>query len=132
MLPNDVPDSHVDLLSSAFTATLTTIAADGTPQSTAVWYLVDRDGNLKGSTTTDRSKYKNMRRNPRATLFIIEPTNPFHTLEIRAQATLEPDPGKVMVRALADHYGTTTEMIDDPGSERITFILTPHRVVASG
>jgi hypothetical protein len=50
---DDVPESHRDLLRSALTATLTTIDGRGRPHSTAVWYLVDEDGQLKGSITSD-------------------------------------------------------------------------------
>ena len=35
----DVPDTHTDLLESPYTSVLTTVGADGLPQSTAVWYL---------------------------------------------------------------------------------------------
>src|SRR5215207_1623780 len=79
----DVPDTHVDLLEAPNTAVLTTIGANGQPQSTAVWFLVE-DGVLKTSITTDRQKYRNLSRNPKATLFVLDPTNPYRTVEIRA------------------------------------------------
>jgi hypothetical protein len=81
---DDVPESHRDLLRSALTATLTTIDGRGRPHSTAVWYLVDEDGQLKGSITSDRVKYRNLSRNANCDLFIIDPANVFRTLEIRA------------------------------------------------
>ncbi len=83
-----VPESHRDLLRSPLTATLTTIDVNGRPRSTAVWYLVDDDRQLKGSVTSDRQKYKNLRHNLNCDLFIIDPQNPFRTLEIRAEAEL--------------------------------------------
>ena len=68
-----VPESHRDLLRSPLTATLTTIDINGRPQSTAVWYFVDDDGHLKGSTTSDRQKYKNLRHNPSCDLLAGQP-----------------------------------------------------------
>ena len=77
-----VPESHRDLLRSPLTATLTTIDVNGRPQSSAVWYFVDDDGRLTGSITSDRQKYKNLSHNPNCDLFIIDPQDPFRTLEI--------------------------------------------------
>ncbi len=94
---DEVPESHRDLLTSPLTAALTTIDNKGRPQSTAVWYLVDDDGSLKGSITDDRQKYKNLSRNPNCTLLVIDPSNPWRTLEIRAQAELSADPEKATV-----------------------------------
>ena len=48
-----IPDTHVDLLSQPLVGVLTTIGADGLPQSTALWFLLD-DGELKMSVRTDR------------------------------------------------------------------------------
>jgi hypothetical protein len=77
---DDVPESHRDLLRSGLTATLTTIDGRGRPHSTAVWYLVDDDGQLKGSITSDRVKYRNLSRNANCDLFIIDPANTFRTV----------------------------------------------------
>jgi PPOX class probable F420-dependent enzyme len=125
----DVPDTHTDLLDNPHTSVLTTIGADGLPQSTAVWYLVDHDGVLKTSITTDRQKYKNLARNPKATLFIADPANPYHTLEVRATIELSPDPDKTLLPKFAERYNTPIEMLDTPG-DRVIATFTPVRVVA--
>jgi PPOX class probable F420-dependent enzyme len=130
-----VPDSHRDLLQTPLTATLTTIDGRGRPQSTAVWYFVDDDGQLKGSITSDRQKYKNLAGNPNCDLFIIDPQNPFRTLEIRAEADLTPDPEKATVRKwVAAVYGVDESMLvnDDEDRWTITFrlrrlIVNPHQ-----
>ena len=111
----EVPESHRDLLEAPLTATLTTIDVHGRPQSTAVWYLVDENGQLKGSVTSDRQKFKNLKRNPSCALFIIDPANPFRTLEVRADAQLEPDPDKAMVRKFAKAYGIEEAVLVSPG-----------------
>ncbi len=74
---NDVPQSHRDLLEMPLVATLATVDPHSRPQSTAVWYFVDDNGELTGSVTSDRQKYKNLRSNPNCSLFIIDPQNPF-------------------------------------------------------
>jgi PPOX class probable F420-dependent enzyme len=127
----DIPATHADLLDAPHTAVLSTVGADGQPQSTAVWYLVDDDGLLKASITTDRQKYRNLTRNPQATLFILDPANPYRSLEIRAAVELEPDPGKALLPKFAARYNTPIERLD-VGGARVAATLTPVRVVANG
>jgi len=128
----DIPANFADLLEAPGTAVLTTVGAGGQPQSTAVWFLIDDDGVLKGSVTTDRQKYRNLIRNPKATLFVLDPANPFRTVEIRATVELVPDPDKAMLPKFAARYHTPVEAIDAPGSERITLAFSPVRVVTNG
>jgi PPOX class probable F420-dependent enzyme len=127
----EVPDTHQDLLRAPLVATLTTIDAQGRPQSTAVWYLVDEDGQLKGSILSSRQKYKNLSRNPHCDLFIIDPQNPFRTLEVRAEAELTEDPTKAMVRKFASAYNVDEAMLVNEDEDRYTVVYRPRRVVAS-
>jgi PPOX class probable F420-dependent enzyme len=126
---NNVPESHRDLLQSPLTATLTTIDGLGRPHSTAVWYLVDDDGQLKGSITSDKVKYKNLSRNPNCDLFIIDPANPFRTLEVRAEAELTPDPEKAFVSKFAKAYNIDEAILLAAGDDRYTITYRPRRVV---
>ncbi|MCK9929688.1 PPOX class F420-dependent oxidoreductase [Frankia sp. Mgl5] len=107
------------------------MGTDGRPQSTAVWYLLD-DSTLRTSMVTTRQKYKNLLRNPVASLFLLDPANPFRTLEIRADVTLTPDPDKELLPLFAKHYGVDESMLDLPGSQRVTATLDPIRIVANG
>ena len=125
------PDSHRDLLTTPLIATLTTIDSQGRPQSTAVWYFVNDDGQLTGSITSDRQKYKNLVDNPNCDLFIIDPQNSYRTLEVRAQAELVPDPEKVTVRKFAEVYGVDEAMLVNQGEDRYTVIYRPRRVVVN-
>lgn len=129
----DVPESHADLLEAANVATLTTVGKDGLPQSTAVWFIVDDDGELKSSITDVRQKYKNLVAHPKATLLIIDPSNPYRTLEIRAEVRLTPDPEKALIRKLAARYGMDDPqpLLDLPG-ERYVVTFDPVRIVTNG
>jgi PPOX class probable F420-dependent enzyme len=126
-----VPESHRDLIQSPLTATLTTIDAAGRPQSTEVWYLLDDDGRLKGSVTSERQKYRNLQGNPNCDLFIIDPQNPHRTLEIRAEADLTADPDKATVAEFAERYNVDPSMLLDPAEERYTVTYRPRRIVAN-
>jgi len=127
----EIPASHADLLASPTTAVLTTVGRDGLPQSTAVWFLVDEDGVLKTSVLTSRQKYRNLQDNPKATLFVIDPANPFRTIEVRATVELTPDPDKALLPKFAARYSTPVEVLDQPG-DRAIVSFTPQRVVAFG
>ncbi len=128
---DQIPESHRYLLTSPLTAALTTVDANGRPQSTAVWYLVDDDGLLKGSITDDRQKFKNLSRNPNCSLLVIDPSNPWKTLEIRAEAELVADPDKATVSKFAKAYQADEAMLKAAGDNRYTVIYRPRRVVAN-
>ena len=127
----DIPASHADLIDAPNTAVLTTVGADGQPQSTAVWFLVE-DGAIKTSITTDRQKYKNLVRHPKATLFVFDPANPFRTLEVRATAELAADPDKAMLPKFAARYGVPVEVLQQAGGDRVVATLNPVRVITNG
>ncbi len=126
---NDVPESHRDILRKTLTATLTTIDAKGRPRSTAVWYFVDSDGQLKGSITSDGYQYKDLRREPNCDLFIID-SDPFRTLEVRAEAKLVADSDKATVRKLANVYGLDEAKLIRAEEDRYTVTYRPRKLVA--
>src|SRR5690348_10546782 len=99
-----IPTSHADLLDSQI-AVLATLGPDGVPQVTALWFLHEADGLLKLSLNTRRQKVKNLRRHPACTLLIVDPANPYRTLEIRAHAELSPDDDYAFADRLGRKYG---------------------------
>ncbi|MCI0395065.1 MAG: PPOX class F420-dependent oxidoreductase [Chloroflexi bacterium] len=79
-----IPDSHRDLLVGAVHGVLTTMMADGQPQSSIVW--VDYDGtNVLINTTLERQKGRNMRLNPKVTVLVIDPKNGSRWIEVRGR-----------------------------------------------
>jgi PPOX class probable F420-dependent enzyme len=63
-------------------AALTTVAADGSPQTSVVWCDLDGD-DVRVNTMRGFAKERNMRRNPRVTLLCFDPQQPLRYLEIR-------------------------------------------------
>src|SRR5512139_3068037 len=79
-----IPDSHRDLLDGAVHGVLSTMMPDGQPQSSIVW--ADYDGQyVLINTTLERQKGRNMQRDPRVTLLIIDPKNGSRWIEIRGR-----------------------------------------------
>lgn len=126
-----VPLSHRDLL-DALVATLATNGRRGQPQVTAVGFYHDRtDDQVKISLNDTRQKTRNMRRDPRATLFILDLANPLRSLEIRADVELQPDPDFEFARTAGAKYGTDFRDNDRPGETRSIIILHPTRILAT-
>jgi PPOX class probable F420-dependent enzyme len=126
-----LPDAYLDLLDAPGVAALATVGADGRPQVTAVWYL--RDGDVvRTSMVTTRQKYKNLRRHPLATLFVIDPANPYRTLEVRADATFEEDSDLAFLDRLVQRYGMTLDTFPGEKEDRWVVTLTPRHVVTYG
>ena len=124
----EIPESHRDLLDAQF-AMLATIAPDGRPQVSAVWFLYE-DGELKVSLNTNRRKVRNLRRNPSATIFILDLANPLRYLEVRGDARLEPDDDYVFAGRLGKKYGADIRTFDPPEETRIELVLDAVKVNA--
>src|SRR5687767_4677424 len=126
-----IPESHSEFFAAPNTAVLTTVGKDGVPQSTAVWYLVD-EGVLKTSILTSRQKFKNLSSHPKASLFVLDPTNPYRSVEVRAAVELTPDPDKTLLPKFAEHYGVPLEALEAAGDDRVIATFNPVRVVTNG
>jgi PPOX class probable F420-dependent enzyme len=129
-LNESLPASHLDLLQTPGTAIFSTVTPSGAVQSTAVWYLLDDDGELKLSLSTARKKFRNLQTNPNATLFILDPTNPFRFVEVRATATVDADPAYAFRNKVGAHYGADVASFDAPDTVRVVVTLHPQRVNA--
>jgi PPOX class probable F420-dependent enzyme len=126
-----IPETHRSLIENPHIGSLSTVGAEGVPQVTALWYLLDGD-TVVTSLMTTRQKYKNIVAHPKAALFIIDPANPFRTLEVRADASIEEDPDLAVLDRVVRHYGQDPEHFPAPRDNRVVLRLTPTRVVAQG
>ena len=123
------PDSHRDLLDGRF-ATLATIAGDGGPQLTEVWFLHDDDGELKLSLNTSRLKTRNLRKRPRCSLLLLDLQNPYRYLEVRGDARIEADDDYAFARRLGAKYNADLKVHDQPGDSRVAITIEPTNVYA--
>ena len=124
-----VPSSHAYLL-DAPTLTLATIAPDGRPQLSQTWFLAE-DGVVKIALNTARKKVRNLEANPHVAVFILDTANPQKYLEIRGDATLEPDPEYVFTELMCAKYGSPPiREWDGPDGKRVTVTINPVRINA--
>jgi PPOX class probable F420-dependent enzyme len=126
-----IPASHRDLLESPIPVTLATLGPTGYPQVTAIWAITEGD-TIVTSLTGIRQKLKNLVAHPQATVFVIDPANPYRTLEVRGDVTIEPDPELATLVKVLTAYGTDLASFPGPLEDRTTVTLQPTRVVANG
>jgi PPOX class probable F420-dependent enzyme len=116
-----IPDSHRDLLDAQF-ATLATLAADGAPQLTEVWFLYE-DGEVRLSLNTARVKTKNLIARPHCSLFILDLANPYRYMDLRGHARIEPDDDYAFADRVGAKYDSDLREHDGPGETRIVATL---------
>ena len=86
-MPEAIPEKYRDLFSKKAFASLATLMADGRPQVTMVW--CDYDGtHILINSAKGRVKDRNMRRDPRVSLAIPDPDNPYRSLQDRKSTRL--------------------------------------------
>jgi PPOX class probable F420-dependent enzyme len=108
-------------------AVLATVNKDGSPQTSAMW--VGRDGDdLLMSTVEGRLKHKNMVRDPRVSVTVIDSADPENYVELRGTVTMAPDVGRAFDTSLSQKYDGKDPEPDRPGAVRVIVRVTVSRV----
>ncbi len=124
----DFPETHRDLL-DAQVASLATVGRDGFPQVTEIWFLYD-EGEIKLSLNTVRVKTRNLQRDPKCSLMVLDLQNPYRYLEVRGTARIEPDDDLTFAHKLGAKYDTEFWVHDGPGESRVAITIEPARIRA--
>ena len=99
-------------------AVLATVNPDGSPQTTVMW--VGRDGgDLLFSTVEGRVKHRNMVRDPRVSVTVIDSADPENYVELRGRASMTPDVGRRLDTRLSWKYDGRDPDEDRPGAVRV-------------
>lgn len=110
---------------------LATVGPDGRPQQTITWFLAEDDGTVRVSLNTSRQKTKNLLANPVIDLLFVDTTASHRYLEIRGDASIEPDDDYTFAdRVGAKYGGVDLRSMDQPGEKRVTVTVVPTRVNA--
>jgi PPOX class probable F420-dependent enzyme len=99
-------------------AVLATVNADGSPQTSVMWVGRDHD-DLLFSTVEGRLKHRNMTRDPRVSVTVIESANPENYVELRGLASMTPDVGRQVDTQLSWKYDGKGPDEDKPGAVRV-------------
>jgi PPOX class probable F420-dependent enzyme len=128
-----IPQGYLDLFDKPAFAHLGTIMANGSPQVTPVW--VDYDGtHVRINSAKGRVKDKNMRRDPRVSLSLLDPANPYRYLEVRGRVIEITEVGAdAHIDKLSQKYlGKPSYPFRKAGEVRVTYVIEPEKVSAMG
>jgi PPOX class probable F420-dependent enzyme len=125
---SEFPESFRELLASPGVCVLSTVEPNGGPQSSAVWYLLDDDGQLKMSLNDARRKVQNMLRDNKVSVIFVDPDAPHRNLELRGTADLTVDEDCSFRDKVGARYGADLSAHDNPGDTRYIVTVKPTRV----
>jgi len=133
MILPTIPENYRDLFTRKAFAHLATVGRDGAPQSTPVW--VDYDGtHVRFNTARGRVKDRNLQRNPRIALSILDPENPYRYLQVRGRVVETTEQGAdAHIDALAKKYLDKDRYpFRRPGEVRVTVKIAPEKIQGMG
>jgi PPOX class probable F420-dependent enzyme len=119
-------DAARRLLDGRNYAVLATVNPDGSPQTSVMW--VGRDGSdVLFSTVEGRVKHRNMLRDPRVSLTVIDSADPENYVELRGRVSMTQDPGRQLDIRLSWKYDGRDPDADRPGAVRVAVRLVVER-----
>lgn len=129
-----IPDRYEDLLedeTKAF-AVVGTVGPGGEPQANPVWFGWDGE-HLTFSQLTVRQKYRNLLRDRRIALCIVDPTNPYRYLEVRGRLDeIVPDPDFALIDRISEKYTGAPFANRSPDDERMLLKVRPIKTSGMG
>lgn len=111
-------------------AAFTTLMPDGQPQTHVMWFGVD-DDHVLINTEVHRQKFRNVERDPRVTVTLIDAANPYRFAEVRGTVTeiVKGDEARANIDELSRRY-TGGDYKPTIQSERVILKITPTRQIA--
>lgn len=126
-MPIALSPATLRLLDGRNYAVLATVNPDGSPQTSVVW--VGRDSaELFFSTVEGRVKHRNMVRDPRVSVTVIDSADPENYVELRGRVTMTPDVGRRIDTQLSWKYDGRDPGEDRPGAVRVVVRMVVQKV----
>jgi len=120
----------INLLKGKNIAFLATLMSDKSPQVTPVW--IDTDGtHVLINTATNRIKYKNITRDPRVAVSVVDASNPYNMVSIRGivEDMIRGKEADDHIDALAKRYlGVDRYPFRREDEERVIIRIKPHSI----
>jgi PPOX class probable F420-dependent enzyme len=128
----DKAQAALDLCRTKALAYIGTTAPDGSPQVSPVWVDVI-DGKPAFNTAIGRAKEKHLRADPRISLAIAAPDNPYQYIEVQGTATLTEDGADAFIDALAKKYmDKDSYPFRSAEEKRVTVVIEPDKYFGQG
>jgi len=121
-----------EFLEQPFVGEVTTLRDDGSPHTTVVWVDVDSD-EVIFNTAVGRAKERYLRRDPRASLIVVDPQDPYKWVAVSGKAELTTEGADDQIDRLAKKYlGADEYPWRNPAEQRINVRIRPELVDAAG
>jgi PPOX class probable F420-dependent enzyme len=119
-------------LEEPFVGVVTTLSRDGSPQSTVVWVDVDDEG-VSINTAYGRVKPRNLARDPRLSLVVVDPNDPYRWLKVNGTGTLVDEGADAQIDRLSKKYtGRDVYASRQPGERRVSVRISAERILSRG
>lgn len=128
-----IPEKYMDLFKKKAFGNLGTLMPDGSPQVTPVW--IDYDGkHVIFNSALGRVKDKNIRRDPRVSISVVDPDNPYRHLDIRGKVVeITQNGADDSINKLSQKYlGNPVYPYRQPGEVRVLYKVQPEKVGVMG
>ena len=120
------------LAENPYVGILTELREDGSPHSTVVWVDVE-DGKVSFNTARGRAKPTHLERDPRASLLVIDPNDPYKWVSVSGRAELTDAGADEQIDKLAKKYlGKDEYPWRNPEEQRVKVLIEPERVDSYG
>ena len=115
-----------------FVGIATTLRDDGSPHATVVWVDTE-DGKVSFNTARGRAKERHLNKDPRVSLLMLDPNDPFKWVAVSGHAELTEEGADRQIDKLAKKYlGKDEYPFRKPGEQRVLFRIAPERVKLHG
>jgi len=126
-------DKARQLLARPVLATLATVAPDGGPQVTPLWIEADGD-DLLVNTARGRAKARNLERDKRVAVSVIDPEDPYNVVMVRGTVVeITTDGADAHIDHMAKKYlGVDEYPMRQPGEVRLKIRIRTDRITMQG
>jgi PPOX class probable F420-dependent enzyme len=122
-----LPDKIKEWLDGKTVVSLATIHPSGQPQVSPVWATYDGEDILL-STLESRQKFKNLSKNPRATVLIFPMSDPYIYAELRGTVSITRSGGRELIDRLCMIYTGEPYPVEPPDEVRVVIRLSVERI----
>lgn len=132
-MSSSFPENYRDLFQKKSFGAFTTLMPDGSPQTTPVW-IDYRDGEIWVNSAVGRQKDKNVRRDPRVAIAVMDPENPYRYVEVRGRVReITQDSADAHIDTMAQKYlGQDKYPYRQPGEQRVLYKISIEKTHAMG
>jgi PPOX class probable F420-dependent enzyme len=132
-MADSFPANYRDLFQKKAFGAFTTLMPDGSPQTTPVWVDYQNE-EIWVNSALGRQKDKNVKRDPRVAIAIVDPDNPYRYVEVRGRVREITQKGAdEHIDSMARKYlGQDKYPYRQPGEERVLYKISVEKTHAMG